>query len=121
LSEEPRSVELRFKPILSRSISVGMTHMMRTTLELTATSAERDGALFEYSAIPVAYGYVASFDFRASTMRSLFQYGHDCAQAGRLWISSPQAASEDADRGGVASQSVRCPTDDEFIGRFAVR
>ncbi len=121
LSEEPRSVELRFSPILTRSISVGLTHMMRTTLELTATSAERDGARFEYSAIPIAYGYVASFDFRASTMRSLFQYGHDCAKAGRLWISSPQAGSEDADRGGGTSQSVRCPTDDEFIGRFAVR
>jgi predicted acylesterase/phospholipase RssA len=122
LSEEPRSVELRLRPILSRSISVGLTHMMRTTLELTATSAERDGAHFEYSAIPVAYGDLASFDFRASTMRPLFEYGYDCAQAGRLWISSPRAAHEDADRRGDGmNHSVRCPADDEFIGRFAVR
>lgn len=122
LSEEPRSIRLRFRPILSRSISVGLIHMMRTTLELTATSAERDGANFEYSAIPIAYGYLASFDFRASTMRPLFEYGYDCAQAGRLWISSPRAAVAEADRSGEgANRNVRCPADDEFIGRFAVR
>jgi Patatin-like phospholipase len=121
LSEERRSVELRFRPILSRSISVGLTHMMRTTLELTATSAQQGGAHFEYSAIPVAYGYLTSFDFSASTMRSLFEYGHDCAQAGRLWVSSPRAASENTGHGGATNQSVRCPADDEFIGRFALR
>jgi hypothetical protein len=121
LSEEPRSVELRFRPILSRSIAVGLTHMMRTTLELTATSAERDGAHFEYSAIPVAYGYSASFDFRTSTMRPLFEYGYDCARAGRFWISSARAAGENADRGDSTNQNVQCPADDEFIGRFAVR
>jgi predicted acylesterase/phospholipase RssA len=122
LSEEPLSVQLRFRSILSRSISVGLTHMMRTTLELTATSAELEGAHFEYSAIPVAYPNLASLDFRASTMRSLFQYGHDCAQTGRLWISSPRAASADVDRGDNSTNlSVRCPADDEFIGRFAVR
>jgi len=122
LSEEPLSVRLRFKSILSRSISVGLTHMMRTTLELTATSAELEGAHFEYSAIPVAYPNLAPFDFRASTMRSLFQYGYACAQTSRLWISSPRAAAAGGDRGDSGTdQSVRCPADDEFIGRFAVR
>jgi predicted acylesterase/phospholipase RssA len=122
LSEERRSVELRLRPILSRSISVGLTHMMRTTLELTATSAERDGAHFEYSAIPVAYGDLASFDFRGSTMRPLFEYGYDCARASRLWISSPQASGGATDRRrDGTNQSVQCPADDEFIGRFAVR
>ena len=122
LSEEPLSVELRFRSILTRSISVGLTHMMRTSLELTATSAELEGAHFEYSAIPVAYPNLASLDFRASTMRSLFQYGVDCAQTGHLWISSPQVAGEYADRGKDASnQGFRCPADDGLIGRLAVR
>ena len=122
LSEEPRPIELRFKPLLSRSISVGLTHMMRTTLELTATSAERDGTNFEYSAIPVAYGSLAPFDFRASTMRPLFEYGYDCARAGRLWISSSRATSEDADHHADGmNQRLQCPADDEFIARFAGR
>jgi predicted acylesterase/phospholipase RssA len=122
LSEEPQSVQHRFKAILSRSISTGLTHMMRTTLELTATSAELQGAHLEYSAIPVAYPNVAPFDFRASTMRSLFQYGHDCAQTGRLWISSQRMAGGDGSRDdGGTIQSVQCPADDELVGRFAVR
>jgi predicted acylesterase/phospholipase RssA len=121
LSEEPLSVQLRFRSILSRSISAGLTHMMRTTLELTATNAELEGTHFEYSAIPAAYGYLAPFDFRASTMRSLFQYGYDCAQTGRLWIASPRAASNQSDRGGEAANQSVCPADDVFISRFAVR
>jgi predicted acylesterase/phospholipase RssA len=122
LSEEPLSVQLRFRSILSRSISVGLTHMMRTTLELTVTSAELEGTHFEYSAIPVAYPNLEPLDFRVSTMRALFQYGVDCAQTGHLWISSPRVASEDADRGDDGSnQRSRCPADDGFIGRFAVR
>jgi predicted acylesterase/phospholipase RssA len=123
LSEEQRPVELRFRAILSRSISVGLTHMMRTSLELTATSTEIQGAHFEYAAIPLAYGSVTPFDFRTSTMRALFQYGLDCAQSGRFWISSPRIASRGAERRGDdgASQSVRCPAEDEFIGHFAVR
>jgi predicted acylesterase/phospholipase RssA len=122
LSEEPLSVPLSFRSILSRSISVGLTHMMRTTLELTATSAELEGAHFEYSAIPVAYPNLAPFDFRAATMRSLFQYGFDCAQTGHLWISSPQVASENAARGDDGSnQRFRCPADDGLMGRVAVR
>jgi predicted acylesterase/phospholipase RssA len=123
LSEEPRPVQLRFREILSRSISVGLTHMMRTTLELTATSTELQGAHFEYAAIPAAYGNLAPLDFSASTMRTLFQYGYECAHTGRFWISSPRIASRDANRGGDngTTQSVRCPAEDEFIGHFAVR
>jgi predicted acylesterase/phospholipase RssA len=122
LSEEAQPIHLRFRAILSRSISAGLTHMMRTTLELTATSTELQGAHFEYAAIPAAYGNLAPFDFSPSTMRTLFQYGYDCAHAGRLWISSQRIASRDADRGGDGtSQSVRCPAEDQFIGRFAVR
>jgi predicted acylesterase/phospholipase RssA len=121
LSEEPLSVQLRFRSILSRSISVGLTHMMRTTLELTATSAELEGAHFEYSAIPVAYPNLAPLDFRASTMRALFQYGVDCAQTGHLWISSPQVASDGADRGDGSNPRIQCPADDGLMGRLAVR
>ncbi len=122
LSQEPMPIRLRFGTILSRSISAGLTHMTRTTLELTATTAQQQGASLQYSAIPAAYPNPASLDFRASTMRSLFRYGHDCAYAGRLWIPSQRAVADHAERGETASgKSVDCPADDDFIGRFAVR
>jgi predicted acylesterase/phospholipase RssA len=122
LSEQPASVRLRFRTIVSRSISAGLTHMTRTTLELTATTAQLQGASLQYSAIPTAYPNLAPFDFRASTMRSLFQFGYECADAGRLWISSQGAVTGHSDRGEtVSGQSIGCPADDDLIARFAVR
>ena len=122
LSQEPMPTRLRFRAILSRSISAGLTHMLRTTLELTATAAQQQGASLQYSAIPAAYPNPDSLDFRTSTMRSLFRYGHDCAYAGRLWIPSQRAVADHAERGETASgKIVECPVDDDFIGRLAVR
>jgi predicted acylesterase/phospholipase RssA len=122
LSPEPMPIRPRFRTILSRSISAGLTHKMRTTLELTATTAKTQGASLQYSAIPAAYPSPTSSDIRASNMRSLFQYGHDCASTGRLWIPSQRPVAASADRSEtVAGKSVECPADDDFIGRFAVR
>ncbi len=98
LSEQPASVRLRTRSILSRSVSAGLNHMLRTTLELTATDAELQGAQLQYAAIPVAYPQLDPFDFRTATMRSLFQYGYKCAQAGRLWTSSRSAGRDSGNR-----------------------
>jgi hypothetical protein len=113
---------LRFKTIVSRSISAGLIHMTRTTLELTANTAQLQGASLQYSAIPTAYPNLAPFDFRTSTMRSLYQYAYECAHTGRLWVSSQGAAIDHSDHAeSVSGQSVGCPADDNYIARFAVR
>lgn len=120
LSENPASIRPRTKSILPRSVSAALNHMFRTTLELTATDAEREGAQLQFAAIPVAYPQPDPFDFRTPSMRSLFQYGCTCAQAGRLWISSRGAGSDAASRTGtVAGQNTPCPVDDESIGQIA--
>jgi predicted acylesterase/phospholipase RssA len=122
LSEQPASIRLRTRSILSRSVSAGLNHMFRTSLELAATDAELEGAQFQFAAIPVDYPQLDPFDFRTPTMRSLFQYGYQCAQAGRLWISSRGIGSDGASRTGTAaSENTPCPVDDASIERFAVR
>jgi predicted acylesterase/phospholipase RssA len=120
LSEQPAPIPLRARSIVSRSVSAGLDHMLRTTLELTATDAQLKGAQFQFAAIPVGYPQVNSFDFRTPSMRSLFQYGYKCAQAGRLWTSSRSVGREDGSGDGVSHPN-QCPADDEFIGRLAVR
>jgi predicted acylesterase/phospholipase RssA len=120
LSEQAAPIRLRTRSIVSRSVSAGLDHMLRTTLELTATDAELEGAQFQYAAIPVAYPQLNSFDFSTPTMRSLFQFGYKCAQAGRLWSSSRSVGQDDANRDGAGPPN-QCPADDEFIGRLAVR
>jgi len=122
LSEQPTPIRLRTRFILSRSVSAGLNHMLRTTLELTATDTELEGAQFRFAAIPVAYPHLNSFDFRTPTMRSLFQFGYKCAQAGRLWTPSRSVGRGDANRDDNGpGQHNQCPADDEFIGRLAVR
>jgi predicted acylesterase/phospholipase RssA len=125
LSEEPASVPMRTKAILSRSVSAGLNHMMRTTLQLTATNAELHGEQLQYSAIPVSYPVAATFDFRADKMRPLFGYGYSCAQAGRLWVSSGRAIpSASPNPIGVSQRiPIPCPVDDdsEFVAALRTR
>jgi predicted acylesterase/phospholipase RssA len=87
LSEEPLAIRLRARAILSRSVSAGLNHLLRTTLELTATNAELQGASLQYAAIPITYPKLSPFDFHAETARSLFRYGCESAESGQLWIS----------------------------------
>jgi predicted acylesterase/phospholipase RssA len=122
LSEQPASIRLRARSILSRSVSAGLNHMLRTTLELTAVDAELEGAQFQFAAIPLAYPQLDPFDFRTPTMRSLFQYGYKCARAGRLWTSSRGVGRDNGSRtGAVAGENTPCPVDDESIGRLVSR
>ena len=122
LREDPLSVQLRFRSIMSRSISTGLSHMVRTTLELTATTVQLDGAGFEYSAIPFAYPDIAPLDFRAARMRALFHYGYECARTERLWVLAQHAFTSTATRdGSVGSRNIPCPADDDLIRGFALR
>jgi len=122
LREQPVAIPLRTRSILSRSVSAGLNHMLRTTLELTATDAEIEGAQFQFAAIPVAYPRLDAFDFRTRTMRSLFQYGYKCAEACRLWTSARSVGRDSGNRDDMGKvQPVQCPADDDFIERFAVR
>jgi len=121
LGEPPAQIRLRTQSILSRSVSAGLDHMMRTTLELTATDAKLQGAEFQFAAIPVAYPTLHAFDFGTPTMRSLFQFGYSCAQAGRLWSSSRSVAGVETQHDAGTGSHNQCPADDEFIGRLAVR
>jgi hypothetical protein len=121
LSEQPLAIRLRTRPIQTRSVSAGLDHMLMTTLELTAANTELEGAQLKFAAIPVAYPPLDPFDFRTAKMRSLFRYGYECAQAGRLWTSSPSAGTDREGRAPAASKNTPCPVDDESIGRFAVR
>jgi predicted acylesterase/phospholipase RssA len=104
----------------SRSVSAGLDHLLRTTLELTAGDAEHDGAGFQFAAIPAAYLPINSPDHRTPSTQSLFQFGCRCAQAGRLWTSSPRNAQDNASGDG-AGQPNQCPADDHETQRLAFR
>jgi predicted acylesterase/phospholipase RssA len=122
LGETARATRLTARAIFSRSVDAGLHHMLLTTLELTAATAQLQGATLQYSAIPGAYPLPDGFDFHPDTMRPLLHYAYECAQAGRLWTVFRRT---DDDRGstdrGEDTQKVPCPADDEFVRFFASR
>ena len=122
LGEQPRATRLRAATIMSRSVAAGLNRMLRTTLELTAATAEQRGIALDYSAIPASYPYRGALDFSAATVRPLFQYAYECARAGRLWTAfRPAAGHAPAAQAGLGGAASSCPADDAFIERFAAR
>jgi predicted acylesterase/phospholipase RssA len=123
MSEQPRTTQLRATAIMSRSVNAGLNQMLRTTLQLTATTAEQRGLALDYAAIPVTYPYRGALNFSAATVRPLFEYAYECARAARLWTAfRPSAASIPDDvQDPVLNRELPCPADDAFIERFAAR
>ena len=124
LGEDAQTTRLTAHAILSRSIRVGLNHLLSTTMELTVATAQLNGADLQYSSLPSRYPLPDIFDFSAKVRRPLFSYAYKCAQAGRLWTSfSPGNDSEEALRSAAQTQtqSVPCPADDAFFGYLATR
>jgi predicted acylesterase/phospholipase RssA len=122
LGETGRTTRLTARAILSRSIRVGLSHLMLTRMELTATTAQLDGADLQYASLPTRYPLPDTFDFRAKVRRPLALYAYDCAQAGRLWTAFPRTGNDNEQLHRMArTPSVPCPADDPFFGYFATR
>lgn len=73
---------------VAREYATGRMLLVATT---DLDKQERYHMNFKFTAIPVDYPRVGSLDFRASTMRSLFNYGADYAQEGLLWATVDEA------------------------------
>ena len=117
LGDAARSMRLTARGILTQSIHAGLNHLLRTTLELTAATAQLEGADLQFSAVPAAYPTIDSFDFRAEVRRPLFRYAYDCARAGRLWTAFPRTANDNStSRTMPPTQTVPCPADAPLIG-----
>ena len=121
LAEAAHTTRLTARGVLARSIDAGLNHLMLTTLELTAATAQLQGATLHYSAVPAAYPYLDPFDFRAVTRRPLFRYAYECAQRGRIWAEMRRTNNDEGMAGTAQLQKVPCPSDDLFIGYFATR
>jgi predicted acylesterase/phospholipase RssA len=122
LGETGRTTRLTARAILSRSIRVGLNHLMLTTMELTAATARLDGAELWYSSLPARYPLPDSFDFSSKIRRPLAHYAYECAQAGRFWTAIPRADRDSVELHSMAqTRPVPCPADDPFFGYLATR
>ena len=122
LSGGAQSTRLTARAILSRSIRVGLDHLLLTNLQLTAAIAQLQGADLQYSSLPAEYPLPDAFDFRARTRGPLFHYAYQCAESGRLWTALP-SSNDDKDTSPdiPRAESIPCPADNPFNGYFATR
>jgi predicted acylesterase/phospholipase RssA len=122
LGDAPKTTRLTTGAILSRSIHVGLHHMLLTAVELSAATAQLQGATLQYSAVPIALPHGGPYEFRADMMSPLSRYAYECAQAGRLWTLFGRAGDgSGASRSITNAQEVPCPADDALIRQFASR
>ena len=101
---------------------MGMSHMLLTTLELTAATAQLEGADLRYSSVPAGYPLPNAFDFSARIRRPLFQYAYQCAESGRFWTAFPHAGDgKKTSQGITRSETMPCPAEKPFNGFLATR
>jgi len=117
LSTYPQTTRQRPVSVLARSFSAGLTYASRRTLELTAAFADRNQMDFHFTYIPVTYPFKGPLDFKFSSMHALFEFGANCAQAGRLWTTLQQAMNEAEHAATTISQQTdECPVSEELRG-----
>ena len=116
LADAARTTRLTAQAIFRRSIDAGLSHMLLTMLDLTAATAQLQGATLQYSAVPTTYPQMDSFDFRANTGRPLFHYAYECARSGRLWTEFRRTDDDSGTAHSAADiRPDRCPADDAFV------
>ncbi len=85
--DSPETTPFRLRPIVARTFSVALKHMSRAQVIAVDQFAEKYRMSVRSTYLPFDFPQYGTADFRASTMRPLFEYGARCAQSGRLWTT----------------------------------
>jgi predicted acylesterase/phospholipase RssA len=115
--DAPQTTPFRLQPIVARTFSAALKHMSRAQVVGVDQFAEKYRMLVRSTYLPFDYPQYSSADFRASTMRPLFDYGARCAQDGRLWTTLDEtmdtvAKAIPASKRASVDQKVECPLRD---------
>jgi predicted acylesterase/phospholipase RssA len=118
--DAPETTPFKLQPIVARTFSVALKHMSRAQIVAVDQFAEKYRMSVQSTYLPFDYPKYSSADFRASTMRPLFDYGARCAQNGRLWTTLDETmvtvtAAAPASKRTPVDQEVRCPLRDAKI------
>jgi predicted acylesterase/phospholipase RssA len=115
--DAPETTPFRLRPIVARTFSVALKHMSRAQVVAVDQFAEKYRMSVQSTYLPFDYPQYSSADFRASTMRPLFEYGARCAEKGRLWTTMDEtmdtvARAAPASKRPPVDQKVECPLRD---------
>jgi hypothetical protein len=97
---------------------VALKHMSRAQIVAIDQFSEKYRMSVQSTYLPYDYPKYSSSDFRASTMRPLFEYGVRCAASGHLWTTMDETMATVATAGPVSkpmslvNEEVGCPLRD---------
>jgi predicted acylesterase/phospholipase RssA len=118
--DAPETTPFRLRPIVARTFSVALKHMSRAQVVAVDQFAEKYRMSVRSTYLPFDYPRYSSADFRASTMRPLFDYGARCALSGRLWTTMDEtmdtvAKAAPASKRTPVDQKIECPLRDVLL------
>jgi hypothetical protein len=100
---------------MARTFAVALKHMSRAQIVAVDQFADKYRMSVQSTYLPFDYPTYSSADFRASTMRPLFEYGARCAASGRLWSTMDETMATVSTAAAAAMQTppvkeeVECP------------
>jgi len=113
--DAPATTPFKLRPIVARTFSVALKHMSRAEVVGVNQFAEKYRMAVRTTYLPFDYPRYSLTDFRASTMRPLFEYGARCAENARLWttlddtLAAAVEAAPPPKGSSPANQEVECP------------
>ena len=113
--DAPETTPFKLRPIMARTFSAVLKHLSRAQVIAVSQFAVKYRMSVQSTYLPIDYPKYSSADFRASTMRPLFEYGVRCAQSGRLWTTLDEtmetvaAAALASERTPTADREAECP------------
>jgi predicted acylesterase/phospholipase RssA len=116
--EAPQTTPFKLGPIIARTFAVALKHMSRAQVVAVDQFADKYRMSVQSTYLPFDYPQYSSADFRASTMRPLFEYGAQCAASGHLWTTMDETMATVATAAPVSKQTppvneeVECPLRD---------
>jgi hypothetical protein len=87
----PDTVPGKLGPIVERSFSAVLTHLVRKELQIASAFAHEHEMSYHFSSIPIDYPFGGNLDFKARDMHALFEFGERCAESGLLWTTPGEA------------------------------
>lgn len=116
--EAPETTPFKLGPIMARTFAVALKHMSRAQVVAIDQFADKYRMSVRSTYLPFDYPKYSSADFRASTMRPLFEYGARCAASEHLWTTMDETMATVATAAPVskltppANEEVECPLRD---------
>jgi predicted acylesterase/phospholipase RssA len=127
IMDAPETTPYKLGPVVARTFQVALRHMSRAQLVAIDQFAAQYRMSVQSTYLPYDFPRYSPSDFKASTMRPLFEYGARCAESGRLWTTMDETMATVVAAGPVAKRDpspdelVACPLRDIQLAAGAVR